>query len=502
MLTFSEDIEPTSVNVTGITIQSTAGVVTNTSLYYRLTSAQSVSVTTNTIVRIVLSGEDYGALQLRPGVATSRSNTFLTMDPITVTDRSTRPNMVQPIVAGINAQQVSTFVQDTTPPTLLSFSLDLNTGTMTLTFDEPVLTGSFSPQQVLISSHRDSAVGASYRLTGGLVTNSNIIASSVIEVSLSVLDLQSLKHDRSLATGPFNTYLSASMGLVTDTNRNNNSMSYGLAVSRFTPDTTPPELLFFTVDLNRGLLVLTFNDVINASSFNASAITLQSSPARQEMQWYTLTQSSTSSPDGPQIIASLSSEDLNVIKSIPTLCTEVLNCFITISQSIASDLSGLNTIPIPDESALPAAAFIDDSTRPELISWDLDLNRATMTLAFSEIVNISSFDISGLTLVNGHLFDNDGDLQPTSSYTLTDSSLQNGFNSPVVIIVLSQHDLDAIIAINDLATSPSDTYIIATPRTVVDMVQNQLARISLTDPLQVSVYGKYKLAHQSHTLCF
>ena len=633
ILTFNEDIEPTRVNVSGITIQGiAANVATNYSLQYRLTSVnqRSFSVEMHTILRIVLSDRDYGALQSRPQVATSRNNTWLTMDPVTVTDRSARRNMARRIVGGINALQVSTFIPDTIHPTLQSFSFDLNAGTMTLTFDEPVLTASFSPQQILISSHRDSTAAVStYRLTGGNVTDSNTLASSVIEVSLSFFDLLSLISDTSLATGAFNTYLFVSMGLVTDTNHNINTMSSGVAVSSFIPDITPPELLSFVFDLNERIIVLNFNDIINASSFNASAITLQSSEARQVMQWHTLTRSSTSSPDDLQIIVHLSVNDLNVIESIPTLCTEIQNCFITLAQSVATDLSGNPVVPIPDDSALSATLFVRD-TSPELNFWDLDLNQGSVTLTFSETVdalttdatqltlqsnstvnssaialsltnaiiassisspvirillsrsdlntikrhtdfgtevnnsflsfsarfvsdmsgnsvvpipnsaaqvvrrftpdttdpelesfslnlasgvlsltfsetvNVSSFDITQLILVSGRYFSNDGDLTPIygSTWEFQSGSLQNGFNSPVVIVMLSQYDLNTIIARDGLATSRNDTFLIASSRAVEDMVHNRLVYIPFSNRLQVSEYiGKYELAEQhSHAL--
>ena len=614
ILTFDEEIEPSSINVSGITIQGTGGIVTNTSLYYRLTSAQLILVDMNTITTIVLSNNDFNALQSRLGVATSRSNTYLTMDPATVTDRSARRNMVQPIMA-VNAQLVSTFVADTSPPVLLQFSLDLDVGTMTLSFSEPVLTGTFSPQLVLIASRRDSTVVA-YRLTEGSVANSSTLASDVVEISLSVSDLLSIKLNRNIATGLFNTYLFVSSGLVTDVNHNNNTMSNGLAVSRFTPDTTPPELLSFTFDLNLGTLVLNFNDLINASSFNAIAITLQNSALAQ--QGYTLTQSSTSSPDGLRIVADLSSDDLNIIKLIPTLCTTISNCFITVTQSVARDLNGQPTVPIPNGNALSVTQFTDDATNPELISWELNItseililtfsetvnastadptqltlqstsevngfteavsltssttssvsssviviylssndlnaikrytNLATglhnsflsfsaalisdmsgnpvapvpssaaqavvaytpdivnpeivsfsinitsgiLSMTFSETVNVSSFNFSGLTLVNGPPMNVNGELLPVSNYTLTGGTLHSQFNDPVVIVALTQHDLNAIVPINDLATSAVDTYLVTTSRTILDMAQNQLLPVSSNHPLLVSVYSKYTI---------
>ena len=629
ILTFNDDIEPSSVNVSGITIQSTVGVITNTSLYYRLTSAQSISVemhmNTVTIVRIMLSDVDFNAFQSRLGVATSLSNTFLTMDPTTATDRSARRNMAQPIRA-VDAQLVSTYFEDILPPTLHEFSLDLNSGTMTLTFSESVLTGSFSPQHIVISSHQNSTVGASYRLTGGYISNSSILTLSVLEIFLSFSDVVSLKLNRDIATGVNNTYLSVSTGLVTDTNHNTNTISNGVRVSRFTPDTTPPELVAFDFDLNRGVIVLTFNDPINASSLNAAAITLQSSLVLPNDQHSVSNQSFTSSPDGLVIVVHLSSFDLNIMKYFFTVCSAILNCYITLTPFVASDLNGLQTVPISNGSALSVTTFTADRTSPVLLSWELDMDSAALTLIFSEsvngftadptqltlqstsevngfteaisltdssismipfsgalirlsrndlnaikrftnlgtesrnsflsfsarfisdmsgnrvvpipssmavpvesftadttpplvldfsinitsgvlsltfdeTVNISSFDFTGLTLLNRPLMNVNGELQRVSNYTLTSGSLQSGFNDPVVVFALTQHDLDAIIAVDGLATSVNSTYLAATSHTVLDMAQNQLVPLPSIHPLRVAAYyGTYgRFAQTRHT---
>ena len=111
-------------------------------------------------------------------------------------------------------------------------------------------------------------------------------------------------------------------------------------------------------------------------------------------------------------------------------------------------------------------------------------------MTFSETVNVSSFNFSGLTLVNGFSTDGNG---AVSSYTLTGGTLQSGFNNRIVVLALSRHDLDAIIAVGDLATSSSTTYLAATSGTILDMVHNQLVSVPLNHPLRVSAYyGKYE----------
>ena len=613
ILTFDEDIEPSSVNISGITIQGTAGLTTNTSLYYRLTYAQSVSVEMNTVVRVLLLDADFNALQIRLEVATSQLNTYLTMDPTTATDRSARRNMVQPIIAA-DAQQASTFDEDMLQPMLREFSLDLDAGEMSLTFSEPVFTSSFTPRHVLISSRRDSSVGTSYRLTGGRVTNSNIIlATPVIELSLNFSNLVWLKVNPDIATTIDNTYLSVSSGLVADTNGNINSVSNGIRVSNLTPDTSPPELVSFDVDLDRGELVLTFSDVVNASSLNASAITVQNSRTDPSSLISLSSLSSTISSNGLVILVQLAPITLNLIKNFTSLCTARSNCFISVTSFVASDLNGLQTVPVSRDNALSAREFIADRTSPVLLSWELSLESeslmltfdetvdkstiivtqltlqstsgvnnlteavtltgsrdsyiswshspsvlfiglttndvnnikrhtslgtedrnsfitfssrfiqdtsgnpvvpipssvaqsvriftgdrtapqvvsfsinitsAVMNITFSEVVNIASLYFSGLTLVNG--------LQPSSSYTLTGGSLLSTSNDPVVTFVLIQSDLDSIIALGDLATSNTTTYLAATSRTVLDMAHNPLLPIPLNSALQVSAYyGSY-----------
>lgn len=474
LLIFSEDIEPSSVNVTGITIQGTTGVTNNTSLFYRLTSAQSIPVVMNSTVRIVLSDLDYNALQSRLGIATSQSNTYLSMDPGTVTDRSPQRNMVQ----AVTSQPVSNYYQDILPPSLLDFSLDLNAGTMTLTFSEPVLIGSLSPQHIVISSQPD--LSDLYVLTGGSVLNSNILATSVVEIRLSRFDLNSLKLNRNVATGISNTYLSVSSEFATDTNHNNNTASNGIRASSFTPDTTSPELQAFEFDLNSGVLLLTFSEPVNASSFNASALTLQSSSAVAEVYYHLLNLSYVASNDGPLVFVILSETDLNAIKQISALCTNPSNCFIAVTESVASDLNGLHALAIPSENALAVSIFTPDFVSPVLISWILDVDSGILSLSFSETVNASSSDLTELSLQSASA-------NFSAAVSLT-NSITSSINSPVIMIFLSANDLNTLKRLTNLGTGADNSFLSFTENFIRDMSGNAIEPVSYRAALQVESY--------------
>ena len=480
ILTFNRNIEPSSVNVTGISIQGVTGFITNTSLYYRLTSARSIQVE-NTTVTIGMSEADYNALQLRPGVATSDSNTYLTNDPETVTDDSSQQNMAQPISA-TDALPVWVFVADTVSPELVAFSLNLEATTMTLTFNEPVLVNTFSAQHILLSSHLDSSTGVSYSLTGGVADNSSALASSLINVHLSDSDALSLKVNMDIATGRENTYISVSQGLVLDTNGNPNSETR-IQVSNFTADTSAPRLVRFDLDLTLETLTMQFDDVINASTFNASGVTLQNAQASEPMQSISLdlVQDISIIPDYEVIIlVQLSADSLNNLKQMRNLCTSIQNCYMAVT-SVARDPFGRTNIPITGSEALPAHSFSEDQIAPELDSWSLDMNAGRIHLSFSETVDITTFQVDHLTLQSS--VGNDA-----SFYTLTNYSELNPADAANTFEVrLDTDDLNTIKA-NYIGTNPPSSFLSLTEGAILDMNGNSIVSISSNQALSVNDY--------------
>ena len=235
---------------------------------------------------------------------------------------------------------------------------------------------------------------------------------------------------------------------------------------------TSPLLNAFAFDLNRGELTLTFSDIIAASSFNASAITLQSAPTRQEAQWHTLTQSITSSPDGSMIVAQLFIADLNEIKRINNLCTAASNCFITVTPYVARDVNGLQTIAITDGNALPVTSFNADTTRPELITWDLDIDNGILSLTFSETVDAFSLQSTELTLQSTSAVSS-----LTESVFLTNATLLSS-SAPFIAISLTENDLNAIKRYTNLGTSTENSFLSITETFISDTNGNPIEPIS------------------------
>ena len=464
ILQFDRPIEPSSVDVTGITIQG-ARSVTDANLYYRLSSTSTSSVD-NSTVRIQISDLDFDALQLRPDVATTLSNTFLSMEPNAVTDRSNLHIMAQQISTA-DALQPSDFIQDTTSPEIQSFSLNLDTNSMAVTFSEPVLVTSFNPQNLVLTSRLDPATGESYSLTGGTVHSTASAASHVITFTLTDADVTFLETNAMIATGLTNTYLSASMPVAQDTNNNTNMVLSPLSMDVFVEDTSPPSVTAFDLDMDEGVLQILFDDPVNTSTFNPSFITLQSRFARRSIEWVTLSsQSFTNSPVGYSVAISIDNADINEVKAIRSLCTRDTDCFITVATSAVLDPHGRAANPVPDGQALIVRNYTPDMTPPGVLSWELDMNRGHIIFSFSETIDVTRFLPGSLALSSSMN-------RLVSRQLSVLSELSPRDTASVLTVQMTAGDINAIKVNEMLGTNLSNSFLSIQPGTFIDMFSNQ-----------------------------
>jgi hypothetical protein len=141
-----------------------------------------------------------------------------------------------------------------------------------------------------------------------------------------------------------------------------------------------------------------------------------------------------------------------------------------------------------------------DTTRPELISFDLDMDSALLDLTFSETIELSEFDVSSLYLYGGNATTEDKDLYNCSDLCNSTSCLIgcNSTAQPLLQCALNCNDSDCIrgcsfreenFAVyrftNDtqLSQSPSSEY-----DTIIHLVigNDDLDRIKMRVPLLAS----------------
>lgn len=123
-----------------VTIGSTGGMsihyVTEIDIYRRL-------------VEIAFNAEDIPAIKTQPAIATSRANSYLELGAGAIEDTAGNSNM--PTSA---AFQVDDHMQDTRGPELLSFVLDLDSNTLSFTFNDIVDIMTLDVTQITLQPRR------------------------------------------------------------------------------------------------------------------------------------------------------------------------------------------------------------------------------------------------------------------------------------------------------------------------------------------------------------
>ena len=486
-LTFTETVDVLTLNVSAISLQPSSS--SSPSEQFSFTAGNTSDVTFSTSrdwpeIVINIGVDDMNEIKRRTDLATSNITTYLTLRPHAILDMN--GNEVVPI-ANDNATQVTNYTEDTTNPQLVEFSLDLNLGSLHLTFNETVNFTSTNFTQLTLLSGRGPNITATVPLSGGAITNT--LDSTVVDIILTVDDLNTLKRIRSIATSVADTYLSVEEGAVWDMNDNpvDAIPPYSAVMAtNVTEDVSHPHLVDFDLDTDLGTLTLTFNETVEASSLNVSQITLQDQPtATGPSTMYTLTGGVSSMEDSIIITINFTFFDLNEIKKLRDLASNESgsDSFITLTNLTIVDMNDNPVVPIPDGTGMGVRNFTQDTTPPELVSFDLDMNIGLLVLNFSETVdtltfNITQYSLQGTANVSGAL---------TDQFSLTEEDLLTG-DEVIIEQNLLYFDLNTIKSLGLLATSPNDTYLSLTGSAIRDMVGNAVVEISSSSGLLVSNY--------------
>ena len=135
-----------------------------------------------------------------------------------------------------------------------------------------------------------------------------------------------------------------------------------------------------------------------------------------------------------------------------------------------------SVVEIKKSSGFCVCNFTEDKTGPVMETFDLDLDSDTLTLQFSETVNVSTLLITGFTLSNSS----------TAKYTFKEGAIQPE-NSHIVAVNMTALDLNEIKRLTSLAISKETSYLSALAGSVKDMNGNNLISVQ---NLFVSKYTK------------
>ena len=424
--------------------------------------------------------DDLRELSNQFGIYGDVNSTFLSFFLNGFFDVAGNPSM-QDIVPS-DPIQASDYTPDITQPVLVAFNLSVDGSQpfLSLSFSEPVnlMTLNFSSVELHNAAHINDST-ESRIFTGRNFTSPPIVdlRTRTFTVVLEQNDVNAIKALRDLGTNVNNTYLIFREGAILDMFNIPNSEEDGFTVqaTAVTADSTPPELNSFTIDVNNGLIVLTFSETVEAASFDPTALTLQSSDSGTALMYTLQGGSVLSLEDTPYISLELTTADLNAVKAIRGLATSQADTYLSIAMGGVQDIVGLNVTAILEDSAIQTVNYTTDVTPPILMGVSLNLTTNELILTFDETISALPGDV----VVERITIRPDGN-DSSIGVPLTVSSQVVSNDSIVIVIELGATDLNRIKLNTGLATDSSNTFVTVERSAFVDMSTNRNGNLEQT----------------------
>ena len=470
VLKFSETVNITLLIITEITLQS-ASNISIAEFNLTLSGGMPSPNTTAADVTITLVQSDLDTIKENPNFGLANS-TFLS-----ITDAATYDTVGNPLI-GIpqeSALNVSEHTIDLIPPQVISYSLDLNSGFLNVTFDETINTNLVSTSGFTLTDAPTPGESSSVNLATSAVVSSTGLFSE-LSIKLSSSNLNAIKSSESLAQ-PDNdesTYLAISFGAVQDASENSIAMTDAILANSVIFDSTNPTLTSFSLDLDNGELLLTFNEALNTSSIDVSAVTIQGDMVAGLVVPSVQLNTSTVKDD---VTIVLVEEELDGIKVAENLGTDVSDTFVSITSEIGGDYSGNAVVTVSNITAEQATVVINDTTPPVLTNFNLDLNTGMIEFTFSEPVDVSNISYTGISLLSG----------PSASSVSLTSGNSTSENSRLITVTLSNNDLNEIKKDSILGLSTATTFIAFSASTFLDVSAIPIASVPVSDPKQAQL---------------
>ena len=453
---------------------------TNDDEMYRLTRG-NVSTIDGPQVNITLSLDDLNELKARTTLALSVNTTYLVVISDGVRDVSDNSIRMIPAASAVEAGQV---LPDVTSPDLVRYELDLNSGALILSFTETVNSSSLNIAGVTIQSVQNLQISrnADNRfLQPPLSVTPDY--GPVVTVILSLDDFYYFQQTPSIGTTENNTYLTISQGAISDTSMNpfpGITIDDARQAFDIIEDINPPDLVSFDFNLNSSQLLLTFDEVVFSDTVNPRLFTIQGRQTGGAR--YTLTNSSVITTNNITVLIDLSNFDLNMIKSMPDLAVSNETTFISFGSSALMDTSRNNATAISSANAMQVNEFIPDTTPPVLIGFDLLTSGSSflIRLRFSETVNGSTLDLSGISLISQPLLN-------VTAYVIQSAILQAPFITDQVTVLSNVTDVEGILLLPPLGQTLDDSYMVLPPMAVVDMSGNSFVGLTSEQAVMATV---------------
>jgi hypothetical protein len=453
---------------------------------YDLLGGAVLSTVNSIIISFSMLLSDVQKIKTITGLMLSANSSFLYFNSLLIMDMQSNAIVDVPKTSALPC---SVFSSDATQPMLTSFTVNMQTNTVVLNFNEPVLLFSFNPTGLAFQSSRNASSGTNYTLTSALnVTISPDLRQ--LTFLLAPADRRQLKLLPLVAKSPASTFLSWSSTTLTDVAGNSLKSlmnTNATLVTSYAFDGLAPSLIQMDLNMNynetHGLLRLTFDDVVRVGRLVPTAIVLQASVGETNTELLQMLRGGVSpSVDGYVVEVILTYEDTNEIKRKSGLATRASNTYISISESVIADDRNLAVFAVNSDEAMMVTEYVGDVTRPSLVGFGVDMSAGVLALTFSETLNASTFRQAEMML--------QGSSGSTRSSVVLRSSVQSTNDSRFVTLQIPNEEMNLIRRDVGLYKTPGTTYLSLSSLTVQDMRGNAVVAVNSSAAMNVGS-GQY-----------
>jgi hypothetical protein len=429
----------------------------------------------STVIYIQIGESDMNNIKDREHVASFAASTLLSFTSALLTDMTTNNNVV-----AVESGLPLLYTADDIDPELDSWDLDMTNSWITLHFDETMRASTAIDSTIMLQNAASDAPPLAYTLTNYGVQDDN---NKMVRLTLSRTDMDEIKRLEHICTTLDDCFIKLVPSSISDMS-DNTVKSVVQNVDDFAEDVTPPKLFQFTLDLHNNQLTLEFSETVDAGSFDVSQIQLHS---KADISAGEIVQLSSDSVidglDSHTLVVDLSRGDLNAIKLATKLAVRSKNSvYMTAPSAMIKDM---NAVPLVDVTAQKAFALFEDATVPELTGFEFNMDTRTVTLTFTETVNITTLDPSMFVLQGAAT--STGDWGEHAISHDAEVSLVNG---PIVSFIFSDDDANMIKIRTSMCTEQADTFLRMEQGAVRDMVGNLVNAVDDGDAKQCGGHTK------------
>jgi hypothetical protein len=513
-MSFSEPVDPTTIYPEAIRLDSASNMdisdSENENFFYQLTGGNTSSPRGATIV-IDVEKDDMNEIKMRQTLCIKTFGCFLRTTLVGAQNdeafiKDTFGNPIVTVAASDQTRTSNAIQLDTTGPVLERFVINLEAGTLTMTFDEPVKAAALEPAELTLQSAEQRTVF--HKLTGGTLNNPPTTSEgTVAEVKLLSTDILDIKAFTTMATEASDTYITLSTGVVFDLVNNANialpDAGLGLTAlvaADYTKDSTAPSMIsFVSYDPSEGLIELSFDEPVDIASISYTDIQIQSAADAENgvAPFNLIKEGSIEYKDAKTKMAvkiTLHIEDRDAVQVNIQLASGLDTTFISFAEGMIADVSGRNVIAVPASAGEPVQ-FYGEFNEASLKEFNVDLTRGVIDVTFTSAIDTGTFKPEFFTIQSEM---NDA----TVSYSLTNESSTSDENGYSFAIQLSRTDLDELKKNRNLATGASTTYVSLKTELVKDVQQRPILPQEVTSAMAVTTYVEDKTAPELMTAEF